>query len=270
MKKIFLFAFLLLGIWGCDKKYDNVVDDSTNSYQVKSLASLGTVLFSAKDSSVTASVEFSSVENVVSVSYSLYSPDNVLIEEGELYDNGKAANGDAAAGDKIFSNKFLMSQYDANGDYQLKYFVVDKDQNTKMVATQKFLYNNLQSNKAPVLSDLVMADTVIYILPNGKYDPFSFSVKATDPNGASDVANVYFTIYRPDGTVINHGGDTLIAMNDSGDLSDYGDATAGDGRYSYLMTFTENAQLGSYKYQFVAMDRYGLKSNIITHTLYLK
>jgi hypothetical protein len=67
----------------------------------------------------------------------------------------------------------------------------------------------------------------------------------------------------------NQTGDTLFSMNDFGDYVSYGDAVAGDGIYSYKNTFSSGATKGIRRFEFFAVDRSGLLSNVITHYIKL-
>ena len=81
-----------------------------------------------------------------------------------------------------------------------------------------------------------------------------------DPNGTSDILEVFFIVYRPDGTTNGN----RIQLFDDGNSSN-GDVTAGDGIYSRLIQVDQTNQKGTYRFEFQAEDRSGALSNIINH-----
>ncbi len=79
-----------------------------------------------------------------------------------------------------------------------------------------------------------------------------------DPNGASDILEIYFIVYRPDGTTNNN----KVLLFDDG-KPENGDVIAGDGIYSRLIQVDQSNQKGTYRFEFRAKDRLGDLSNII-------
>lgn len=82
-----------------------------------------------------------------------------------------------------------------------------------------------------------------------------------DPNGSSDILEVYFKVFRPDGTTNNN----KFLLFDDGNVNENGDLTAGDGIYSRLIQVDQSNQKGTYRFEFQAEDRPGALSNIINH-----
>ena len=264
MKKIILLPFVLLALIGCDKKFNNPIDTTNSSNQVRSVSSFTTVDFSFADSSQIITIELAEPAGNNEVTYAVYSSDGKNIISGKMLDDGKALSGDSKAGDNIYSAKIYFKQLYPNGRYTINYFVSGTTQSSKPVAIQFFTFYNHQNAKAPAISNLIMQDSV-YVDSS-----FTFSVKAEDPNGYSDIKYVMFVGYKPDGTIMtNSTGDTLFVMVDDGDLLHYGDAVAGDGVFSYKNTFAKTATRGVRKFEFFAVDRSGLLSNVITHYIKL-
>lgn len=263
MKKIFLIPFVLLALIGCDKKFNSPIDPADYTYQVKSVNAFPVVDFSYIDSSRVLSVELAASLGDKELSYIVYSSDGSKILSGLMYDNGNAQYGDVVAGDNIYSAKILFKQTYPNGTYNIYYYISGIEKSSKPAAIQSFIYNNHQDAKPPVLSNLVMPDSIY------EKTEFTFHVTADDPNGLSDVKYVLFKGYRPDGSVMtNRTGDTLFSMNDFGDAP-FGDAVAGDGIFSYKNMFDTGSQKGIRKFEFFAVDRTGLISNVITHYIKL-
>ena len=82
-----------------------------------------------------------------------------------------------------------------------------------------------------------------------------------DPNGANDILEVYFKVYKPDGTT----NDIKVFLFDDGNTQENGDLIAGDGIYSRLILVDQSNDKGTYRFEFQAKDRSGELSNIINH-----
>ena len=258
MGKIALFLLPLLLI-GCDKKYNEIIEVTQNNYQVNSISPSDSIRYSSSDSLVTIKINFNSSSQVNEVYCRLFDPDGVEIPNSnlQLLDNGNSTNGDDVAGDNSFANKILFSRNYTKGYYTSKYFVLQPDDELKQVAIGKFKYDNAQTNIPPVISDLVIPDTI------ARGVDFVFSVKAFDANGQNDIQSVYFDLYRPDSSVVSEG---PFMMHDNGDPG-FGDAIAGDGIYSFKNSFGTTAQTGEWKFIFQAKDRSNSLSNTIEHNM---
>jgi hypothetical protein len=264
LKFLFLNLILIFIIISCDKKYDNVIENSNPDYQVTLVAPSDSIQFNPLDSLITVRIEFNSVPNVQSVFCNVYSADNSKLTSSPLtlFDNGKSVNGDDVANDGKYANKIALSEYYPNGIYNIKYFITDESNSTKQVALSTFKFDNGQANFAPVIFDdivdpdtAIVTDTTIIIT----------SVKVTDQNGLSDIDKVYFVVYRPNGTTSN----TQNIMFDDG-LPVHGDQTAGDGIYSLVIEIYSTNTKGTYRLEFQAKDRGGKLSNIINHSLLIQ
>jgi hypothetical protein len=111
-----------------------------------------------------------------------------------------------------------------------------------------------------VISNLLLPSSV------NRGDSFIFSIKVDDTNGSFDIAQVYFKLYRPNGTIVLNGNDDFFLMVDTGDAN-LGDQTAGDGIYSFKNSFSSTAPTGLWKFEFQAKDRSGKLSNIISSNM---
>jgi hypothetical protein len=268
--KIKIFTILSLSLiltlfWGCEKEYDNVIENFNPDYQVKIVSPSDSIEYNPVDSLIIIRIEFNSTSNIQNVFCDVYASDNRKLNSSPLtlLDNGKAANGDDVSNDGSFANKIPLSTTYPNGIYNIKYFVTDKSNSTNQVALGTFKYNNGQNNIAPVISDdIVDPDTAIVTTTT----VILTSIKVFDQNGLSDIDKSYFIVYRPDGTTNNN----QNLLFDDGNIAEHGDQIASDGVYSLLIQITSSNQKGTYRLEFQAKDRGAKLSNIINHSLLIQ
>jgi len=263
MKKYFMFLLIPIFFWGCEKDYENVVENQI-SYQVESVSSVDKFVYSVDDSLIIVSIKVNSSSYIKNIFFDIYSSDDTQLNNSpvELYDNGFTGNGDTTAGDNRYSTRYPLSRIYPFGIYTIKYFITDINDITKQVAVKTFEYDNGQENAAPFISNLVMPDSI------KKEKQFIFTVTASDSNGLSDIKNVFYKTYRPDGTlVVNSEGISQFPLFDDGKTSDNGDKAAGDGIFSVALTFPSNQPSGIWRFDFQATDRRGKASNIISHNI---
>ena len=248
-KLIFLVVPLLL--WGCEKTFDNIIDVTTENYQVTFVTHPTSLdLKNPGDSILTARIKFTRLSQVEQVFFDVIASDNSLLNSApvEMFD----------ISDNLFSASFELKREYPNGKYTLNFNAKGTSGKTKLVATSSFNFNNGQDNLAPVISNTTVdPDTVVV---NDTTVIFT-SVEVTDPNGANDIAEVYFIVYKPDGTTNN----TKIFLFDDGNTAENGDITAGDGIYSRLIQVDQTNDKGTYRFEFQAKDRSDEPSNIINH-----
>ena len=266
MKKFALLILLPILFWGCEKTYDSVINPKqNNSIRVTGISPVGTVDLSTSDSVVTIAISFNSSQEIQSVFCNIISPAGTQLNTSEinLYDDGNLTeHGDTTDNDNTYSNNFTMSSSYINGVYIVQYYVKDIYDATNYISAQNFDFDNNSDQFAPVLSDLILPDSVAL------GQSFVFSVTASDSNGLSDVDLVYFELYRPDSTIVtDNTGNSLFQMHDDGNTTVWGDTTAGDGIYSYKNSFSPTAQLGNWRFEFQAIDRSNLLSNKIVQNL---
>jgi hypothetical protein len=250
MGKYFLLLIPLL-IWGCDKTYDNVVDTSTENYQVTSIVGIkDTVdLKVPGDSVLNLRLIFSPQSEVNKPYFSIIASDNSQLNSSPIEMIEVANN--------VFDKQYILTSKDPIGDYTIKFSVTGFDGINKPVAVANFFFNNGQDNVPPVISNTVIEpDTVVVTQTTAIFT----SVEVEDSNGQSDILEVYFIVYRPDGTTNGN----KIQLFDDGSSTN-GDVTAGDGIYSRLIQVDESNQKGTYRFEFQAKDRLGALSNIINH-----
>jgi hypothetical protein len=262
MKKNLIFLLPLLLI-GCEKEFDNVIEVKQSSYQVTATSSFSSFNYTSEDSAVTVWLQVNSKENIQSIFFDIYSPDNKKLNSSpvQLFDSGRPEHGDAAANDNRFSNRIIFSNQDANGKYEIQFFIRDNSGNTKKVAFHHFMFDNGQANVPPVISDLVITPDTVVVADSAEV--IHLSIKAHDDNGLNDIETVFFIVYRPDGTTNG----IRVPLFDDGNLIDHGDETAGDGIYSLLIKIEPHNMKGTYQFEFQARDRRKEYSNKITHPI---
>jgi hypothetical protein len=93
-----------------------------------------------------------------------------------------------------------------------------------------------------------------------------------DSDGVADIDKVQFTSILPDGKPSSSG---PIRMFDDGGLVDLGGYTSGDniasdGIYSRLIQLSSDAALGTYIFNFVAIDKSLDSSAVIKHSIIIE
>lgn len=266
MKKSVLSFLLFLSViyFGCEKDFDLVIDQSPSIYQVIGVRTIDSVRYIPNDSLILIAITFNKSKDLQGVFTDIYTSDGSKLNQNffSLLDNGKAENGDNTSGDNTYSNKFPLSQFYPNGVYTIKYFVQDKNNQTKQVAIQNFKYDNGQNNVAPIISNLNAPDSV-------KIDTVQtlifLSVKAKDANGLNDIELVFFNSFIPPNG--NPSSSNPFIMYDNGTN---GDQTSGDGNYSLIVELPPPPIVvakGTYRWEFQARDRGKKLSNKIIHNL---
>ncbi|MCZ6701418.1 MAG: hypothetical protein O6940_00085 [Ignavibacteria bacterium] len=257
MRKIVLLLLLII-IIGCEQTFDNIIDAVQNNFQVISVGPTEDVIYQPEDSLITITINFSNSSEVTNVFCDVFASDHSKLNSSpfQLFDDNN---------DNLFLNEFPLSQFYPNGIYNIKYYVKNADKTLQQVALASFKYTNGQDNVLPVIANTVIEpDTVIV---NDTTIIFT-SVEAMDPNGANDIMEVYFIVYKPDGST----NDIKILMFDDGSCCPIppssepsGDLVAGNGIYSRIIQINQNNVKGLYRFEFRAKDRSGELSNIINH-----
>jgi hypothetical protein len=264
---IVLISFALLS---CDKIPDGIVEPQSVDYKIFGISAPNAVVYLPSDSTVITSVSISNFLTVDRVWCKVSSLNGSFIVKNQvpMMDDGNSSmNGDQLKSDGIYSGKFVMSRLNPNGKYQIEFFVEDKihraPDNLVKVGTHIFTFDNLQINFAPVISNLIIPSSV------NRGESFVFSIKVLDQNGPADITQVYFKLFRPDGSKVLNGNTDFFLMVDNGNLDVYGDQIAGDGIYSFKNSLSTAAstQIGVWKFEFLAIDHGGKTSNILIQNL---
>ena len=254
----------------CDKIPDGIVDVTTVDYKIQEITAPAAFIYSSTDSTIITSVKLTNLETISNVWCKVTSLDGAITIKSQvlMYDDGNVSlHGDQNKSDGIYSTKFVMGKFTPVGKYQIEYFIEDKinhsPDNLKKIGTHIFHFSPGQINLPPVISNLVIPNSANR---NNGTDWFVFTIKVEDPNGLTDIQEMYFKLYRPDGTLSAPAGQTYRLMVDNGNAN-FGDATAGDGTFSYRSYFDLTAQTGEWRYEFQAKDRNGNLSNVIKHSM---
>lgn len=267
--KIYLFVaacIIALAHPACEKIPDGVVDIKSVEYKVNSINAPSSYVYSS-DSTFVVFVAITNPNTVKAVWLSLKSEDgkDYIAKQTTLQDDGLTnASGDQKINDGVYTGKVKMSKKYSSGRYLMEFFVEDNirsaEENVTKIGEQVFVYDNVQKNLAPSISNLVLPSSVI------RGTSFNFSIKVEDPNGLNDISIVYFKLYRPDGTIVIPNSSSpeidYFAMVDNGDQN-LGDQTAGDGVYSFKNSFGSTSALGNWKFLFRAKDKSGALSNTL-------
>jgi hypothetical protein len=253
MRKSYFLLIPLL-IWGCEKTYENLIDTSTDNFQVNSLSGIKDInlLENPEDSILTFTMTFSSGSFVSDAYFDIYFSDNSKVnsspvEMQEIFDN-------------TYSAQYFLGRANPIGNYTVRFSAIGIEGTAKQVALGSFQFNNGQDNVPPIINNLVAPDTVT-IGTDTTYIQLRLDVD--DANGLIDVLFVWFDSYLPNG---NPSSQNPIALYDDG--INGGDITAGDGTYSRLVILPPvGVTRGTYRWEFRAEDRIGDLSNQITHFL---
>jgi hypothetical protein len=259
MRKTYLLLIPLI-IWGCEQTYDNVIDTSTENYQVSSIAgvkdSLNLYQFPG-DSLLNLKIIFTPESEVNKAYFDIFSSDYSRLNLSPVEMLEDSLN--------EFKNQFILNNKNPNGVYTIKYSATGLSGKNKQVAESNFYFINGQDTLPPVISNLNMPDTI------QAGETIVFTIEVSDSNGLNDIEFVFYEAYDPDGNrIVNTQGIYQFPMFDDGDTQANGDVTAGDGIYSVRLTFPQNVQLGIWRFQFQAEDHTGALSNIINHYMLIQ
>jgi hypothetical protein len=218
--------------------------------------------------------------DIVSVTGTLKLPDGSLYLNFSLYDDGgvvarppfNITSGDSAANDGRFTIRLVFVKKTV-GNYMLQLQAKDLAQALSNVVTKTFYVRNAL-NHSPVLSNLVMQDTV-HIPPIGDTTFVKITLAASDSEGLGDIASVTLSSQKPSGAsagqfnLYDDGGSGLYLQFGAAFAS--GDLIASDGIYTIIIPLTTTPDpLPTYRdFSFKATDRTGDFSNVITRRIYI-
>ena len=266
MNKYLIFLIPLF-LWGCSKKYDVVIDSGITNYQVTNVNSFNDTLFVPGDSSIVVTLSLNSSEGFKSIYFNIIAPDGELLNSTPvpLFNDGNdLLHGDVSKEDNIFSNKYPFSQSFLNGKYTIQYYIINSNDKAALVAEHSFIYNNNITDVPPVVFNLVAPDTVS--LNTSATTDILITIQAADSNGLKDINIVFFNSFKPNGDPATN---NPFLMYDDGN-SHNGDAVAGDGIYSLIISLPPESNKGTYRWEFQAQDREKKTSNIIIHNIVVK
>ncbi|MBN2572468.1 MAG: hypothetical protein JXA68_10100 [Ignavibacteriales bacterium] len=265
MKKL-IKTFLVVTIifFGCDEIPDSIVDSNQNNFQWVEVSIPDTLEYFPNDSTLVISIKMS--ENFDDeLFFNLKSTDGkeILADKVPLLDNGNIINNsDSIPNDKIYSGNTLFSKELQSRYYYIEIFCKDKFSHSQKIVAKNLFYKNNLYNFPPIISDIQAPDSVIIQSPKSA---FTVSISVADSNGLSDIAEVYFITYKPNGTTSG----TRFYMFDDGNKITHGDQVANDGRYSLIIEAVPSQTKGTYRFEFHAKDKGGKISNTLSHNISL-
>ncbi len=268
MKRVFIILIAIF-VYACKDSDSSFIDvNFSNPPVVKSLkieperVNLDTIITGdEKNPEDTLNISFKLTATVIDkdgqmdiskTNYQILNPlKGITLKSGEL----NRINDSTFYGEPSFKIKRKES-----GIYLIKVFAIDK-----VGFTGNEVYFNFElyrGNRPPVISELNAPDTVFL---QSQTVLIKMTIRATDPDGDSDIKSVQFNSFKPDGSPSSG---NPFKMYDDGNASGIsGDDKAGDGIYSIIIQLPPNTQKGRYRFEFQAIDKANETSNIITHFL---
>ncbi|MDZ7261968.1 MAG: hypothetical protein ONB05_07680 [candidate division KSB1 bacterium] len=180
-----------------------------------------------------------------------------------LRDDG--TSGDPIASDGIYSRKITASfARNRVGEYSFRFQAKDRA-GKRSNAIVKIVQVVDSGNLPPVIFNLVAPDTIVLA---SQTLTTRLTIDVMDPQGLSDVREVFFNSFLPDGRPSSG---NPFQMKDDGNIHGLsGDQAAGDGRYSLIIQIPPETSQGNYTFIFQAVDRSNAVSNQITHIITIR
>jgi len=182
-----------------------------------------------------------------------------ILAAGRLLDDGNPP--DAQINDSLYSGKVTFQIVRSTvGLFPVELFAQDAAgfrSNTSILSVRI-----VRLNRGPILSNLVAPDTVK--LSSGD-QLIQLRVTANDSDGVADIRRVSFNSYKPDGSPSS--GNPFQMLDDGPTGGTSGDLQAGDQIYSLKILLPASTPPGGYRFEFQALDRSNLNSNVIVHQI---
>ena len=268
MKKRFCF-FLLCLTAGCTLPDKGLIDttappfisQATASPSVIDVTRIGSQPTDPIDTSISFSASVSDAGSLTVVMYTLLDPSGNVLLSGNLSSN--------SGGRFSSSVPFHILKEDV-GTYAVQFQAVNGPESQSNIVAQAVIVKN--ANHTPVVSNLVMADTVA-LPPAGDTTFVKITIAASDSDGQADIVSVTLTSQKPNGSSAG-----VFYLYDDGSQNVYtqfgaplrsGDAVANDGIYTIVIPLTTvSDQLPTYRiFSFKATDRSGAFSNVISRQI---
>lgn len=268
--RLIKYIFLFIVFVSCDKLSDKIIESPADDFHITNLDVPENLVLIPSEGKVSLSfnIQVDNPSAISKVYTDIYLKENQeqVFSDLALYDNGDKNNsGDLKANDGIYSTKVLFDTTQNSGEYYIDFFIETINSSVKKVAVRKFNYDNGENNLPPVISSLSIPDSI------DRGVSFVFTVRASDPNGLSQIKKVYFQLFRPDGTqVLGSNNDPNILMVDDGNFDVFGDLSANDGIFSFKNSFATTAQTGKWVFRFRAQDLSNALSNEIVHEMLVR
>lgn len=266
-KLIYFFLPLILGIViaSCEKDDSSVIDPILTFPSITSNYITPTVLNSDTVNCI-AGATVQSEEPLASVTVKFYDLGNNVDIQVDLKDDGVYP--DTTAGDNkytgiVFYNYFCRQV----GSHKVE-FLATNVSGLSSAPIQENVNVIRIPNQPPVVSGIFITPDSTQANVNAF---FGFLINATDPNGACDIAKVFYIGFRPNGIQLN----TSLELFDDGSCCiipgsgvTSGDTTANDNKFTRL-TAGAPPETGYYRYYIRAVDRSGDTSNVLADSIYV-
>jgi hypothetical protein len=289
--KIFLFPFAVglsfISFSGCEKKYDTVVDsvgiapvvsDARFSLSVINTDTINIGTVRSPDDQLTirgvASVRVIYSEGTTEIKTVQCSvtkdPSSSSLGDGALHDDGIPP--DQIANDSVYSGyvNFKINRADVGG-YWITFW---SENRSGYIHSQDQHYQSniillplqiVRFNHAPILSNL-QADTLVSL--GGVDHVLQLRITVSDSDGQSDIRMVFFNSFKPDGSPSSGNPQSMYDDGNANQIS--GDLIAGDGIYGLKISLPKTTTIGTYRFEFQAMDRSFDYSNVIIKNIVIK
>jgi|GEM_PF-2207926 len=133
----------------------------------------------------------------------------------------------------------------------------DRSGNRSFPCTVQLHLQRYHKNDPPVILEIIAPDT----LSRTQASTFLVEVRVDDPQGLGDIFRVLLNTYLPDGELSSN---SPFLLRDDGFG---GDKTPGDGIYTQRFQIPSDTPLGTYRFEAIAEDKTGAKSEPKNHYL---
>lgn len=263
--KYLIIPFLVVFFITSCEKNDNTVIDPSLSFPYILSNFITPVVLNSDTVSCFAGATVQSDEPVAFVLVRFYDlRDNILVTS-QLRDNGVFP--DTTAGDGKYTGviNYVFPCREV-GRHRVEFLAVNQSGlNSPPIYTDIQIIQN--PNNSPVVNNIIIVPDSTQV---GQNSFFIFMISATDPDGQCDIARVFYTGFRPDGSSL-----TPLDLYDDGSCCiiggtgvTSGDSVANDSKFT-RKTFGAPSQTGYYRYFIRAVDRTGDTSNVLVDSIYV-
>jgi hypothetical protein len=165
----------------------------------------------------------------------------------QMFDDGLRSNGDAVAGDGVFSRYAWIVPVANLQDVVFEFRGTDRD------GKQSNIVRRAVANSAPSFVSFAVPSTIQRPASGSRLVTFAASVE--DQNGLADIDSVYFRN-------MSSATPTIILMYDDGNLAAHGDSVASDGTYARILSIDATTTPGTKEFRFSVVDRAGARSDV--------
>jgi hypothetical protein len=249
-------------LFGCDEVEEGIIDYNIVDFGVTEIEALSNLVYSGIDTKLNTSITITDSEFVLGVWIKVASQDGTIGITNHL-DMSKTT-------ENKYSASIAMNEEMPSIVYTIDYFYETENQTEKKIASHNFTYQNMQGLVAPIISNpmfyyLWEEPSLLDTIKNStgvELNEFILSIEVADSNGINDIDSVYVDLYNYQNPNSPTKTPKIPLFDDGNDL--HADLIARDGIYSRKGYFPATSE-GDRKFEFVAIDRAGLKSNIVTH-----